>query len=72
MTLSNLLITLDSTKITAQIYDMDGTTLLSEIKTSTYGSLEDELEARTVKSWSILPNNIIRVVLNEKEEETEP
>ena len=65
MTLAQLLSTLDSNKILASIYDSDETTLISEINTSTYASLDDALEARTIKKWSIQVGSSIKIILNE-------
>lgn len=69
MTLEQLLSTLTSLNVTATIYDSDGKTVLSEIKTNTYASLEDTLEARTVKEWSIKGSYTITVILDEVQEE---
>lgn len=67
MSLSKLLSTLDAPKAMAQIYEADETTLVSEIRASTYQSLDDALEARTVKKWSLLSNGNIKIILEEVE-----
>lgn len=60
----------------ALILDTDEKTELSEIRAVTHSSLDDALEDRTVKSWSITGNNKIKIILNEAveviEEEEEP
>lgn len=68
MTLRQLLSTLTSLNVTATIYDSDGKTVLSEIKTNTYASLEDTLEARTVKEWTIKGQFVILITLDEVQE----
>ncbi len=72
MTLRQLLSTLTSLNVTATIYDSDGKTVLSEIKTNTYASLEDTLETRTVKEWAIKGQFVILITLNEVQETSEP
>lgn len=71
MTLRQLLSTLTSLNVTATIYDSDGKTVLSEIKTNTYASLEDTLEARTVKEWTIKGQFSILITLEEVQETPE-
>jgi hypothetical protein len=70
MTLSQFLSTLTSLNVTATVYDTDGKTVVSEIRANTYASLEDTLESRLVKSWTIVNNYKINVILDEVVEPT--
>lgn len=63
MTLQQLLSTLNSVKVMAAVYDSDGKTLVTEIKTCTVDSLDDAIEARTVEKWEIVNNTAIKVIL---------
>ena len=64
MTLEQLLGTLDSSKIMASVVEKDGT-LVTEIKASTYASLDDAIEAREVDKWQAVSATAIKVILKE-------
>ena len=63
MTLQSLLMTLNSPKVIASIYDAEGKTLISEIKASTHASLDDEIESKFVDHWEVISNTNIKIYL---------
>ena len=63
MSLNDFLSTLNGKDITVTLVDSDGKTELITFKAAGYSSLEDTLEARTVKEWTVKNPVGLRVIL---------
>ena len=70
MTLRQLLITLSTANVNAILIDLDTNNEITTIKASGVDSLEDALEARPVKFWSIISTSQVKVVLGQTVENT--
>ena len=63
MTINEFLSTFNAKDIQVSLIDSDGKTELITFKASGYASLEDTLEARTVKEWTIATPVLVKVIL---------
>lgn len=64
MTVNEFLSTLNAKDIQVTLIDSDGKTEIITFKAPGYASLEDTLEARTVREWSIGSPISLKVILD--------
>lgn len=64
MNLRQLLTTLSDTKVNVKIVDLDTDNEIVSINAAGVDSLDDAIEARPVKRWSIVSTTQIKVVLD--------
>lgn len=64
MNLRQLLTTLSDTKVNVKIVDLDTDKEIVSINAAGVDSLDDAIEARPVKRWSIVSTTQIKVVLD--------
>ena len=64
MNLRQLLTTLSDTKVNVKIVDLDTDNEIVSINAAGVDSLDDTIEARPVKRWSIVSTTQIKVVLD--------
>lgn len=63
MNLGEFLSALKTDNVTATIVDHTTSAEIATIKASTYGSLDDAIEARSIQQWTIVNANAIRISL---------
>lgn len=63
MTLAQFLSTLTSANVTVDLVDLNTSVVIASLLASSYSVLEDAIEAREVKQWSILSPTHIKAVI---------
>lgn len=63
MTLNEFLSTLNAKDVQVSLIDSDGKTEIITFKATGYASLEDTLEARTIREWTISSPILVKVIL---------
>lgn len=65
MKLSQFLSVLVTKNVTIDLLDLETGSTIASLKAESYAALDDAIEAREVKQWSILSNNHITATLGD-------
>lgn len=63
MTLAQLLSTLTTQNVTADLVDLNSGSVIASLRADSYAVLEDSIESREVRQWAMLSATHIKITL---------